>query len=298
MRDLGALDLASRDLVAEPFTMPLDLKGTPDGSYRLTAAIADGSDSLVTLQQTIAVADGIESRAADTEHRLARIQGHDSAKASVRWPFDMARVVNLGIRKLESVDFGLPEAGGQVFDFPKELRESGELLKALESGKDPLVRAKGDHERHYWFEEAAEIMPYRVYVPSTLGWRSVSYDDVRYARQHQGPQLLLRSRWRHTGEARREERLYCCHHDGLSSERRLQRSAIAPRRETAQALLRSPAMQRETELSEKDAMYALDLVVKEFNPDPKRIYLFGHSAGGTGGGTSAVNIPNGSRGSR
>src|SRR4029077_6945275 len=28
-------------------------------------------------------------------------------------------------------------------------------------------RAKGDHERHYFFEEAREIMPYRVYGPST-----------------------------------------------------------------------------------------------------------------------------------
>jgi predicted peptidase len=42
-------------------------------------------------------------------------------------------------------------------------------------------------------------------------------------------------------------------------------------------------MQRETELSEKDAMTAFDLIVKEFNPDRSRIYVFGHSAGGTGG---------------
>ena len=49
------------------------------------------------------------------------------------------------------------------------------------------------------------------------------------------------------------------------------------------AFVRTAAMQRETELSEKDAMAAFELVVKEFNPDPSRIYLFGHSAGGTGG---------------
>jgi len=43
------------------------------------------------------------------------------------------------------------------------------------------------------------------------------------------------------------------------------------------------ALRRQAELSEKDAMNTLDLVVKEYNPDPSRIYLFGHSAGGTGG---------------
>src|SRR5438874_11159288 len=44
----------------------------------------------------------------------------------------------------------------------------------------------------------------------------------------------------------------------------------------------NPAQRRQAELSEKDAMNTLDLVVKEYNPDPSRIYLFGHSAGGTG----------------
>src|SRR5439155_8959674 len=51
------------------------------------------------------------------------------------------------------------------------------------------------------------------------------------------------------------------------------RSAFAP----------NPAQRRQAELSERDAMNTLDLVVKEYNPDPSRIYLFGHSAGGTGG---------------
>ena len=167
VRQLASFDLPARDLVAEPFRFQADLSGTPDGSYRLAAEIVEGERPLTGLQQSIGIAEGIESRYADVERRLAKIQGHDSAKATVRWPFDMARIVNLGIRRLETTDFGLPEQGLQVFDFAHELKDSAEVLKALESGKDPLVRAKGDHERHYFFEEAREIMPYRVYVPST-----------------------------------------------------------------------------------------------------------------------------------
>src|SRR6185436_480357 len=115
------------------------VSGTVDGGYHLTGELFDGDAPLVTMQQNVGVADGIESRYPDVERRLAKITGHDSAKATVRWPFDMARVVNLGIRRLESGDFGLPEQGLQVFDFAKELKESGDVLKALESGKDPLV---------------------------------------------------------------------------------------------------------------------------------------------------------------
>ena len=37
-----------------------------------------------------------------------------------------------------------------------------------------------------------------------------------------------------------------------------------------------------TELSEKDAMNVLEMMLKEFNVDDRRIYLMGHSLGGGG----------------
>jgi poly(3-hydroxybutyrate) depolymerase len=44
------------------------------------------------------------------------------------------------------------------------------------------------------------------------------------------------------------------------------------------------------ELSEKDVMNVLDIVRKDYNIDPKRIYLMGHSMGG--GGTFHIGIKN------
>lgn len=290
VRSLGTVDLPARDMVAEPLLVPLDLTGTVDGTYRLAAQVADGSATLATLQHTIAIADGIQSRRAEVEKRLARISGHESAKATIRWPFDMARVVNHGIRKLESGDFGLPESGGQIFDFAKELRESEQVLKAVESGKDPLVRAKGDHERHYWFADAGEIMPYRVYLPSTWNGKKqlpmlfVLHGNTRdhnfYFDRDGG---LLAKLAEKTG-------FLVATVMGYRPSAGYNASAIgsmlpSPPASSARGggFVRTAAMQRETELSEKDAMTAFDLIVKEFNPDPSRIYLFGHSAGGTGG---------------
>jgi predicted peptidase len=51
------------------------------------------------------------------------------------------------------------------------------------------------------------------------------------------------------------------------------------------------ARQREAELSEKDAMNVLDLVTKEYPIDMEHVYLFGHSAGGTGGFYVAAKYP-------
>jgi poly(3-hydroxybutyrate) depolymerase len=201
--------------------------------------------------------------------------GHESAKASVRWPFDIARVVNLGIRRLETTDFGLPEKGPATFDFAKELKDSAEILKALESGKDPLVKAKGDRERHYFFEEAREIMPYRVYVPTT-------WDGKK-----QLPMIFVLH-----GNTR-DHNFYFDRDGGILAKLAEKNGFIVATtmgyRPNAgyNAGRRSP----QGELSEKDAMRAFDLVVQEYNPDRSRIYLFGHSAGGTGGWHIAGKYP-------
>jgi poly(3-hydroxybutyrate) depolymerase len=305
VRQIGDFEVSARDLSAEPWRFQADLAGTPDGSYRLMAEVLDGESPLVALQQSIGIAEGIESRYADVERRLAGIQGHESAKATVRWPFDMARVVNLGIRKLETADFGLPEAGTPTFDFARELKDSAEVLKALESGKDPLVRARGDHERHYWFEDAGEIMPYRVYAPSNWDGRKQLpmlfvlhgatrdhnfYFDrdggilARLAEQH--GYLVATTMGYRPNAGYNASAIASLNGGGLNSN-----GGTNPGGPGRGGLAVNPAMRRQAELSEKDAMNTLDLVVKEYNPDPSRIFLFGHSAGGTGGWYLASKYP-------
>ena len=234
-------------------TAQFSLHGTPDGTYRLHAEAGDGP----AFEQTIAIAAGIHS---DVEKRLSKIAGHESAKASVRWPFDIARVVNTGIRKLETTDFGLNEAGTQYFDFAKALGESNRILAALEAGKDPLARAKGDHERHYWFADTGEIMPYRVYVPST-------WDGKK-----QLPMIFV------LHGSTRDHNFYFDRDGGILGKLAEKNGYIV-----ATTMGYRPNAGYRAGNSESDAMQSLELIVKEFNPDPKRIYLFGHSAGGTGG---------------
>jgi predicted peptidase len=137
-------------------------------------------------------------------------------------------------------------------------------------------------ERHYWFEEGGEIMPYRVYVPSTWDGQSqlpmvfVLHGNTRdhdfYFDRDEGTLWKMAEQYGYlvaTTMGYRPSAGYNAAAQRKSNE--------APRFPV------SAKQQRETELSEKDAINAFQLIVDEYTPDPSRIYLFGHSSGATGG---------------
>ncbi|MEO5961336.1 MAG: hypothetical protein ABIZ49_10870 [Opitutaceae bacterium] len=171
VKELGTFAIYGGDLAANPFPFQVNLSGTPDGYYRYQAEVFEGDTSVAKLHRHVALVAGLEARHADAVARLAKIAGKESAKASVLYPFDLARVINLRKRVFgsgnQNPEFGLSQAGVQQnYDFGAGLKKAGELLAALEKGSDPLWKAGGDRERHYHIAEADEVLPYRVYVPS------------------------------------------------------------------------------------------------------------------------------------
>ena len=173
VRQLGVYPVSTRDWIDQPFGFDVNPGDVAEGAYRLKAELLDGGAVVATIESPVELARGILSGRASIEERLARIPGHESTKATIRNPYVLAETVNIGRRHLNQADFGIPfTPQPAVYDFPAGLRQSAELLKALEAGQDPLWRAKGDHERHYWFEPAGEMMPYRVYVPEKWDGRS------------------------------------------------------------------------------------------------------------------------------
>jgi dienelactone hydrolase len=275
---LGIFDLPARDLIEQPFGVDADLDGKSDGTYVLTAELLDGDSMVATVTAPFQIAHGIATDRASIEKRLARIQGHDGTKATIRYPYVLAETVNTGRRQLNGADFGLPFQPQPVYDFEKGLHGSSALLKSLESGKDPLFRAKGDQERHYWFEEAREMMAYHVYAP------------VKWDGKSKLPMVLVLH-----GNTRDQD-YYFDRDDHILAKMAEQHGylVVCPMgyrpnagwgsnsvniRPTATP---DPSRMRQGELSEKDALNVLDLVTKEYPVDPTRIYLFGHSAGGAG----------------
>jgi poly(3-hydroxybutyrate) depolymerase len=281
VRDLGTFEIYARDLIDDPFNFTASLEGLADGPYQVAAELADGSAVLRRVTTNILAVHDLEGQRVAIEKRLTKIQGFDSTKATIRYPFDYARVINLGRRVLIPGRNPEDSTVNAYFDFSAEIRNSMVLLRSLESGKDPLLRIKGEHARHYAFPEAGEIMPYRVFVPSKYDGKTKlplvvvlhgsGADQDTYFKLR-GPVLRTEAEkhgfivvtplgYRPTGGWGR---------------------VGAPMSTGAAAAPVDPGRARTSELSEKDAFNVIEIVAKEYGIDRSRMYLMGNSMGGSG----------------
>ena len=293
LRDLGTFEVYARDLIDEPYSLSASLEGVADGPYQLAAEVVDGSAVLVRVTLNILTVRDLEGQRAAIEQRLAKIRGFDSTKATIRYPFDYARVINLGRRDLIPGRNPEDNVNNDYFDFSAEIRNSMMLLKSLESGKDPLVRAKGEHARHYAFTEGGEIMPYRVFVPSKYDGKtrlplvvvlhgSGADQDTYFKRR--GPVLTAEAEkhgfiivtplgYRPTGGWGRTGSPLGAPGGARGGAPGGARGGIMPP---------DPGRARISALSEKDAFNVIELVANEYGIDRSRMYLMGNSMGGAG----------------
>ena len=308
VKALGVARVFGGNLASQPFPISVDLSGVADGDYQYLADVHEGTTMLRRLQTPVKLVAGLDERQADVERRLAKIAGHDSAKATIRYPFDLARVINTGRRVFGSgtnnPEFGLTQAGEpHHYDFVAGLKRSAEVLAALEKGRDLVWRAGGETVRHYSMPEAGEILPYHVFVPSKWDGKSTlplvfilhgnSRDQDFYfdrdgriipktAEQH-GYMVVAPLGYSPNGGYN-----YVPYGRETGAARGLEGAAAGPQTFGPGARgfggvngLVTPALVR-SEWSEQDAMHVFDLVRAEYPIDPKRIFLLGYSAGGQG----------------
>lgn len=281
LRDLGAPEIYARDLVDDPHIVSASLAGLPDGPYQIAAELSDRGTVLRRLVLNVLAVRDLDAQQAAIERRLAKVHGFDSTKASIRYPFDYARVINLGGRDL--IPGRNPEDStiNAYYDFSAEIRRSLTLLAAIETGTDPLLRVKGEHARHYQFDEAGEIMPYRVFVPSkydgttklplVVVLHGSGADQDTYFKLR-GPVL--------TTEAEKHGFIVVTPMGYRPSGGWGRVGGPGPGGVPGTAP--DPGRVRAAELSEKDAFNVIDLVSKEYGTDPARTYLMGNSMGGGG----------------
>lgn len=259
VRDLGTFDGMSRDLRESPFPVDVSVAGVPDGPYVLEAEVRDGTTSLATTSLPVVLLSGLDARlrALDT----AALSAPAAVRPDLAYPGDYIRKVNRG-----AVGFG-------TFDAGAELAAAEVIAAAAKGGTDPFLGRTGDFERHYVLEGANEVMPYRVFVPTTyqpsrptalvvalhgLGATEDSFFDS-YARvtpklaEEHGFLLVAPLGFRV---------------DGFYG--------------TALMGGGDGAARRRTEYSEKDVLEVLARMRAQYAVDPSRIYLIGHSMGAIG----------------
>lgn len=268
VRDFGVQPLGVKDLVAQPQRYALSLKGLPSGAYRLAAELAVNGRVVGVVRTPVAAVDGFYAAEAEIEAALAAVSGHETAKATIRYPFSLARELATGQREVLK------------YDFPASVARSRELAAALKAGRDPVERAVGDMKRAYYFADAGTNVPYRLYVPTkwnghdalpmVVFLHGANLDDDDSMERANG--LLPR----------------------LAEERGL--IVLAPlgyRMNSGYGAFRPAAGPggfgggigsdpRRAALSEQDVLNVTDLVAKEYGVDTRRVYLAGNSMGGAG----------------
>jgi pimeloyl-ACP methyl ester carboxylesterase len=269
VRDLGVQNVTAHDLVAQPQRYWISLQGVAPGGYRLQNEVAVGGRPVGTVRAPLSVVNGLYARAAAVEAALARVPGHEDAKATIRYPFSLARELAVGKREI------------LAYDFAANVDRSEAMLAALQAGKDPIVRATGDLKRAYYFADADTIVPYRLYVPKV--WKP-------------GMRLPL---------------VVFLHGANLDDDDTMERAnGLFPRlAEQRNIILLAPLGYRmnsgygafgpsgdadpfggllnlddprRAALSEQDVLNVTDIVAREYDVDPRRIYLSGNSMGGAG----------------
>jgi predicted peptidase len=170
----------------------------------------------------------------------------------------------------------------------EQVRESQALAKSVASPGDPQWRAKGDLHRKYHFAATNADMPYRLYVPTSWDGKSqlplvvilhgagadenmyVDLNDkqlIRLAEQH-GYILVSPLGYTRMGAYGTPLRLPAVFGNPEMAEK--QRTAVSAEQE------------RTLELSEKDVINVLEIVLNEYPVDRSSMFLTGHSMGSGG----------------
>ena len=260
---LGAFPGAGGDMAKEPFRFTVQLGRVEDSVHQLVVELRDGERLVHRLTAPLVPLRGLAAKHADIVARLANVTGFEQAKASIRYPLDLMRVLNSG--KIDLVPY----------DFVGGLARSVELLKSIEAGKDPLPDERGLLWRHYVFAEAGEIMPFGLVVPR-------SYDGTKAM-----PLIIALH-----GSSTTETRMMQVGNGVLPrvAEERgfLVATPLGYRRDGGYGRTRGPLgkldpeSERASRLSEQDVFNVLKHVRANYRVDPARIYLMGVSSGGRG----------------
>ncbi len=125
----------------------------PDGTYQLHIDVADGTRALGGATLAIAVRKGLD----DLVSRLEADARHapEALRGDILFPIDRMRNVNRGRLEL------------RTFDPDHDFAEAEATAAAVRAGKNPFAAQTGDFKRHYLLASAGEIMPYRLYVPTS-----------------------------------------------------------------------------------------------------------------------------------
>ncbi len=250
------------DSAKSPFTEKIEIPAEPDGNYVIQIRLTNASDTAPAALRSVFVKDlpihiePLDAEAQKLRARLAKIgSGVNPALPTAQYALAL----------YERADRG--EANPRAYDFKTEFASAEEILDAVSAGRDPFAGKQGDFRRAYVSKVDGTLQPYRLFIPN-------SYDGSKTA-----PMVVALH-----GMGGDENSMF----DSYGKE--LPRDAQAHGFIVAAPKGREPAsMYRGS--AEQDVLDVMADVEREYKVDRSRVYLMGHSMGGYGTWSIAMDHP-------
>jgi len=269
VKTLKTISSTAADLGGHPLKLDVVLPEVEDGNYLVALSLKPQSDSATEIvsriRPMIHIEHGIAQKvqAANTKLNMLKTkfkaEHHDdllSALAVVEYQLSM-------LSQPSDSDVNITQ-----IKFDNELDEANKLLSAFESGTNPFAGKHGDFKMALYSTVDHTVQPYRLLIPS-------SYDGSK-------PFPLIIALH---GAGRDENSFFDDYPNGAFKNEAEQRGYIVacPKGRQPTSMYLGPA--------EQDVMDVIAQVRKNYKIDPNRIYMTGHSMGGFGTWSIAMDHP-------
>lgn len=246
-----------------PVTLDVALPDVADGNYRVAVSLSDGTAKPVAKNVPVRIEKGLAKRVAADKAALAALdpKGNDALRAAV--PSIEYRV---GLVDLANAN----EARVERVDFDAELKDAEGMIAAEKEGRDPFAARRGDFRKAYRSAVDKTLQPYRIFVPA-------SYDGSKAY-----PLIVALHGMGGDENSYFDSAVYGKGAFARQAEQRGYLVACPKGRNTASMYLGS---------AETDVLDVIAEVRRAYRVDPARIYLTGHSMGGYGTWSVAMDHP-------
>jgi len=265
LKEIKTLDAVEPDLAAHPFATEITVPEIEPGNYRISLKLQMAAGEPVVKNATVHIERGLAAQVEAAKARAAKLEGILKAKNQdallAVLPSALYRISLFDLANKGEINF-------DRIDFNGQLKEASAMLNALDAGNDPFAKRRADFKKAYLSKVDNTLQPYRVYVPTTYD-SSKSYPLVIALHGMGGDENSYFEAY-NKGEFRvlAEDHGYIV--------------ACPKGRKPASMYIGD---------AERDVMDVIEEMKRAYRIDPDRIYLTGHSMGGFGTWSIAMNHP-------
>lgn len=253
---------AAIDPAKSPFTEKIEIPAEPNGNYILQIRLMEANDASPAALHNVFVKDlpihiePLDAEAQKLRARLAKM----ASNASPALP-----TAQYALALYEHADRG--EVNPRAYDFKTEFAAAEEILDAVSAGRNPFAGKQGDSRRAYLSKVDGTLQPYRLFIPS-------SYDGSKPA-----PMVVALH-----GMGGDENTMFDAYGRELTRDAQAHGFIVAaPKGRDPASMYRGSA--------EQDVLDVMAEVEREYKIDRSRVYLMGHSMGGYGTWSIAMDHP-------